>query len=121
MTPESNLCPNCGRDWPAQYGRHNCNMHAAYLHNNSIVIEPGAQLVDSLALLSERLLREAMREAEAADLSGEPTQYPYYLRDIDAAIGALKDLRADMQRLASHAHQWDGSDYCLICGADGRA
>lgn len=47
--------------------------------------------------------------------------YQHTLKMIDAAIGRLKLLRAEMQRVASHHHDWNGDDYCSICGADGRA
>jgi hypothetical protein len=43
------------------------------------------------------------------------------LRQIDASIGMLKQFRQTVQGLDAHTHQWGEDDYCVICGADGRA
>lgn len=42
---------------------------------------------------------EMYRANEYADLAGEELPYPQ----------------------VAHAHQWNDSDYCSVCGADGRA
>lgn len=118
---EQDVCRNCGREWPARFGDHRCNMHAAYVHNRAIVVDPGADLLDTLRQLTERLDREICSAAEGADLAGEDSPYRHYLGRIDASIGLLKRFRRDVQGLSKHAHEWNESDYCSICGADGRA
>lgn len=119
LKPE--LCPNCGREWPHRFGDHHCNFSRRYIHNNSIIIEPGAELLESVKRLADRLEDETTREAQGCDLAGEEPPYPRVLGDIDAAIGYLKEYREQIQRLAGHSHKWNEDDYCSICGADGRA
>lgn len=118
---EPDICRNCGREWPARFGDHGCNTHRAYVHNRAIVVEPGADLLDTIRQLTARLEREVCENAQGADLAGEPSPYRFYLGRIDAAIGHLKRFRRDVQELSKHAHDWNESDYCSICGADGRA
>lgn len=115
------ICPDCGREWPARFGRHNCNFHRAYVHNRAIVVEPGASLLETLERLTGRLYDEVCSRAESADLAGVESPYPEALGEIDAAIGRLKRFRREVQQLAGHAHKWGSDDYCRICGADGRA
>ena len=68
------------------------------------------------------LLRETARSAEYEALAGEaPTAYGELLQSIDRAIGGLKRFRAQAQALSQHSHLWDENDYCVYCGADGRA
>lgn len=115
------VCPDCGREWPAQFGRHNCNFTRRYVHNQAIVIEPLTGMREAVQRIAGRIEDQACRSAEYADLAGDDSPYPSVLADIDATIGYLKRYRADMQRLAGHAHRWDEDDHCSICGADGRA
>lgn len=67
------------------------------------------------------------RQAESYELAGLPSAdapHPYRAatRAIDQLIGRLKGIRADIQRLATHRHAWaPETDYCIHCGADGRA
>lgn len=121
VTVDVELCADCGREWPSRFGKHNCNFQRRYIHNHAIVVEPGAPLAESVQRLTERLISEAMRSAEYADLAGEENCYPYFLGQIDAAIGQLKRFRAELQVVARHVHEWNSDDYCRICGADGRA
>jgi hypothetical protein len=115
------LCPNCGKEWPSRFGHHNCNYHRTYVHNHSIVVQPGDGIAESVERLTERHQAEACRIAESADLGGMESPYPDILADIDAAIGILKRHRAVIQSLSEHSHEWSDNDYCFICGADGRA
>lgn len=114
-------CSNCGREWPSRFGDHNCNFRRVHVHNNAIIIQPGSDLFDSVQLLAERFESETKRSAEYANLAGEGHPYRDALARIDASICFLKHFRADVQRLAGHAHKWNSDDYCDICGADGRA
>lgn len=68
------------------------------------------------------LERQANREAQGADLAGEDSAEPYnhVLRQIDQVIGKLKRERAYIQQLKSHVCEYDGRDYCMLCGRDGR-
>lgn len=68
-----------------------------------------------------RHYRESCNQMEGCDNAGEPSPFPYILGDIDHAIGMLKRYRAEVQALATHAHEWNSDDYCNVCGADGRA
>ncbi len=119
--PKVEFCPNCGREWPAKFGVHGCNFSRRYVHNNSIVVEPGAELLISVRRITDRLEHETCRSAESANLAGEEPPYRRVLGDIDTTIGFLKHYRAEIQRLAHHEHDWDSTDYCSICGTDGRA
>jgi hypothetical protein len=117
----SEVCQNCGQEWPAMFGRHNCNFSRQYVHNKAIISQPGASLLDSVQRLCSRLENEANRRAEGCNLSGEGIPYVYELREVDAVIGYLKHFRAELQSLSEHEHEWSDNDWCLICGADGRA
>lgn len=117
----TDICPNCGKEWPARFGWHNCKMHRQYVHNNAIVLEPGANLLESIQRLAARFEGEATRRAEYASSGGDESPYPTALGEIDAVIGFLKRFRADIQALSVHQHKWDSNDYCVFCGADGRA
>lgn len=61
------------------------------------------------------LVRKATRSDEYADLAGE---VPTKLRALKAAAEAIAK---DIETLLGHEHEWNDSDYCSICGADGRA
>lgn len=115
------LCPNCDQEWPARFGRHNCNFHKRSIHVNAIVVEPRAELTETLERLTSRLYSETCRSAEFADCAGEEPPYREVLGQIDAAIGKLKRFRSEVQSLAHHAHVWSEDDYCVHCGRDGRA
>jgi len=115
------LCENCGQEWPSRFGRHNCNFSLQHVHNEAIICQPGAGLLDSVERLCSRLEREACNHAEGCDLSGEGVPYVYELGQVDAAIGYLKRFRAELQSLSQHEHEWNAADYCSICGRDGRA
>lgn len=114
-------CPDCGHEWPARFGSHNCNHTRRYVHNDAIISQPGERLSDSLDRLTGRMESEVCRSAQFADLAGEGDPYGDALRDIDHALGMLKRFRAEVQRLSGHTHRWNENDYCSICGADGRA
>jgi hypothetical protein len=88
------------------------------------------QTIESLPLneqveyLSSVLIDRANREQQSYDLGGPfdfPSPYRDALNQIDAAIGRLKSMRREMQRVASHSHDWNDNDYCSVCRADGRA
>jgi len=91
------------------------------IHRNSLVLSPGMPLRDILRLVTGRMQNETCSAAQYADLAGEEPPYAHALREIDHAIGTMKRFRAEMQRLAHHTHEWNGDDYCRVCGADGRA
>lgn len=63
------------------------------------------------------------RRYQSWELGGcdEPDPYTEALKMIDSTIGELKRERRYVQRLREHLHEWGEDDYCLICGADGRA
>ncbi len=121
--PKAELCPDCGRDWPTHLGRHNCNYSRRHVHKDAIIVEPGADLLESLQRLTSRMESEVCRSAEYAELGGEKSPYPAAIGQIDAAIGHLKRFRHEIQVLRGHQHDYseDNNDYCSICGADGRA
>ena len=119
VSPE--FCPDCDHEWPARFGKHNCNYTRRVVHINAIVVEPATSLSQALDRLTGRMESEICRAAQSASLAGEGDPYRCALGDIDHAIGALKRFRSEMQWLAGHAHRWSDDDYCSICGADGRA
>jgi hypothetical protein len=121
ILPKIETCRNCDREWPSRFGDHNCNFQKRSIHNSAIVIDPGAELYDSIDRLTGRMESELCRSAESADLAGEEPPYRDALADIDRTIGYLKHFRAEIQRLAGHTHRWNENDYCDLCGADGRA
>jgi hypothetical protein len=54
-------------------------------------------------------------------LSDAPRPYHKSKRDLQRLIGyANREIKA-IQQLERHTHEWDEEDYCMICGADGRA
>lgn len=122
-TSKIELCPDCGREWPAHLGRHNCNFNKRHVHKDSIIVEPNSNLLESVQRLTSRMESEVCRSAEYARLGDVQSPYPEAYGQIDAAIGHLKKFRAEMQRLAGHSHDFSegNNDYCSICGADGRA
>ncbi len=79
--------------------------------------------IDHLPELPDRIARRA-ESYELAGLPSADAPHPYTAatRAIDHLIGRLKGIRADIQRLATHRHTWaPETDYCIHCGADGRA
>ncbi len=93
----------------------------------SLLEQNASHLLNALIDQLHTLPDEIARRAEAYDLAGLPATdapHPYTeaTRAIDHLIGRLKATRADIQRLAAHQHTWDpDTDYCTVCGADGRA
>lgn len=114
-------CPNCGKEWPSRFGKCPCNMHRAYIHNNAIVVDPGASLLETVKRLTRRFYDETSRSAEYANLGDYDSPYPAALGEIDAVIGHLKHFRRELQALSTHGHDWSENDHCTVCGADGRA
>src|SRR5215831_17609212 len=49
------------------------------------------------------------------------SSYTETLQQLDALIGRLKQVRAEVQALREHTWAWTEDQYCLICGADGAA
>lgn len=121
VVPRIERCPDCDREWPARFGSHNCNFSRRHVHNNALIIQPGANLLGAAKLITARLRAETCKSAEYANLGGDPSPYPEALGGIDATIGYLKQYRAEMQRLAGHNHTWNENDFCSTCEADGRA
>jgi hypothetical protein len=80
-------------------------------------------LIDHLPELPDQVARRA-ESYELAGLPSADAPHPYTAatRTIDHLIGRLKGIRADIQSLARHRHAWAlETDYCIHCGADGRA
>ena len=81
--------------------------------------------IDVLAMATRltQLPQEVARQAEYWALSGYEGLSPYHaaLKRLDALIGLLKGVRADVQALEQHVHDWNADLYCRICGADGAA
>ena len=80
----------------------------------------------SLPLVIHQAIEAAERKAKLAaqyvNLGGyNADPYDDLARQIDRSIGRLKRARKDAQALRAHTHDWDQNDYCVICGADGRA
>ena len=115
------FCPDCGREWPARFGKHNCNYSRRSVHNKAIVIDPHVSLSSAVDRLTGRMESDVCSFAQYADLAGEGDPYGDALRDIDHVISMLKRFRAEVQQLSGHAHRWNDDDYCSLCGADGRA
>ena len=63
----------------------------------------------------------AAREAGSAELAGERAPYADIMARLSHLIGEAKVIHAQIGALASHSHDWNDDDYCVICGADGRA
>jgi hypothetical protein len=66
-------------------------------------------------------IKAAIRTASQRD------QYAQEIGEPELAT-ALCELKEDLllsvkaiDEIVGHAHQWNDSDYCAICGADGRA
>lgn len=80
-------------------------------------------LNESVVSLAEGLERRASREAQYWDLAGceGPSPYTQALNEVDAAIGALKRARRQIQHMRNHEHRWGGEGFCTICGWDGNA
>jgi hypothetical protein len=80
-------------------------------------------LVCTIPAMIAELPREVASQAEYWELSGCEGLSPYdhTLKRLDHLIGQLKDLRAEVQALAAHAHVWNSAGYCVMCHADGAA
>lgn len=87
-------------------------------------VEVGAQDLLSLGpkVLSD-IAHETAKQYEYYDLGGADGESPYdtTLKDLDHLIGALKRARQAVQAMAAHTHEWSSNEYCMVCGADGRA
>jgi len=78
--------------------------------------------VEQIAAFYPSLVNRAEQWFELSGVSGNVrSPYQVSLNHIDAAIGRLKRLRKEMQDLSVHRHEWSEDDYCIYCGADGRA
>jgi hypothetical protein len=78
----------------------------------------GPALQDSLSTRTRR----ACRNTEYADLGGyDVNPLGELLKEIDYAFSVLKKARKEAQFLKTHTHEWDNDEYCIFCGADGRA
>lgn len=80
--------------------------------------------VDLVHALTDRLpslWSQVAREREYADLGGYEDPCEHRQKEIAHLIGKLKRAHAELGQLRRHAHEWGSDDYCLICGADGRA
>lgn len=83
---------------------------------------PQTTLLDDIQRHVALDLQHACRSAQYEDLAGEDiTAYNRLMAEIDHSIGVLKKFRRDVQSMNHHAHDWGDDDYCMICGADGRA
>lgn len=63
-------------------------------------------------------INAAKKQEEFASLAGEPIGddggYHAIEHELERALAEVRELR-------SHEHQWDGEQYCTVCGADGAA
>lgn len=69
----------------------------------------------------QSMLSDAASESEYWELAGitesdteEPHPYDLLQNALESGLRELKTLR-------EHRHEWGENDYCVICGADGRA
>ncbi len=70
----------------------------------------------------ERIPWQAARDAECLDLAGEPGDaYRDAQKQIGRLIETARRAAREIKGLRAHRHDWNESDYCSICGADGRA
>lgn len=79
---------------------------------------------DQIHLDAQRFVFDAARSAQYAELADIPVSVIYKSKkaEIGRAILALKRAHAALCQLENHVHKWDPeTDYCQICGADGRA
>jgi len=84
------------------------------------------EALQTLTVNASRLAGEAARSREYYDLGGlgpgdGPEPYTRTLRQIGEAIRRLRFVAREIKALRTHAHEWSADDYCVICGADGRA
>lgn len=62
----------------------------------------------------------ARRASCYEELAGERRELP--LRLLRMQLGkAYREAERELNLLIDHAHEWDGGDYCSVCGQDGRA
>ena len=69
-------------------------------------------------------LHEAKRKSEYISLAGIPdieSPYREFRKEIAKTIKDLRMLSREAKRLEYHMHEWNEDDYCIVCGADGRA
>jgi hypothetical protein len=83
-------------------------------------------LVDEIDLICNRYLKDANRTKELNDLCGmngeAPDPYEVLLRQLEFVWKNLITEYIDVVVfLQTHKHSWDDDDFCIFCGADGRA
>lgn len=117
------ICDGCGLEYDGRFGKHGCNFQRLAVHKDALVIQPSTEFSDAVRRLCERLHDNATRTSHYWELGGAegPSPYADAMKQIDATIGQLKRVRADLQKLDGHIHHWNEDDYCDICGMDGRA
>ena len=85
-----------------------------------------ASVTDMIHAMSDsipNLWGEVAKQKEYADLGGDDYD-PCETRqkEISRLIGQLKRMHAELGQLRAHRHEWSPeTDYCVLCGADGRA
>ena len=57
---------------------------------------------------------------ELGDADGT-SPYQSAISELDELIGFAKEIRAELQSLNKHSHEWNSDAYCVVCGADGAA
>jgi predicted DNA-binding protein len=81
-------------------------------------------LARRISYLCSEAMESAIREVEYASLAGEGLeQHPYdvIVKQAKLAIRQLNQTIKEANSLKSHVHVWGSNDYCIHCGADGRA
>lgn len=86
-----------------------------------IVQAPAREIMHAFMDRLPMLEAEADRYAEGCDLAGEGGGYRDIQAELSHLIGALKRVHRALGNQAGHQHDWNESDYCVICGRDGRA
>lgn len=89
---------------------------------NDLVQGRASDLIGALTTRLPSLWNETARVKEYADLGGDdydPVRQRQ--RELSHLIGRLKRTHAELESLRTHQHEWGSDDYCMICGADGRA
>jgi hypothetical protein len=88
-------------------------------------------IADGEAFCEDCLNKHAVREEYTEKLrdlishAGTQDKWAHYAGQgavhLAALIDALKWAKDEAVYLKGHEHEWNGSDYCTICGLDGRA
>lgn len=86
-------------------------------------IEPERYVfVEDIESCLRRFVRETIQRAAAAEACGEGGGLIYTQAALDL-IGLspiVSDAITRRMDLRNHVHRYDDSDYCLLCGGDGR-